>query len=151
MLMLTEALLAFVHLSAILGWVVFISGQATLCRADWLNAAAVRRLTRLDTAAWLAAAAVLLSGLARVQWGVKSAAWYWHNPLLMAKLTLFALSAALLAGASRRYRRWQARLAAGGPLPPEPDVRGARLRVMIATHLVAIIPLAAVLMARGYG
>ena len=149
-MLLTEALLAFAHLSAILGWVVFVSGQATLCRADWLNAAAVRRLARLDTAAWLAAAAVLLTGLARILWGVKGVPWYGHNPLLWAKLALFALAAALLVGASRRYRRWLARLAAGGPLPPEADVRGAWWRVMVAAHLVAVIPLAAVLMARGY-
>jgi putative membrane protein len=149
-MLLTEALLAFAHLSAILGWVVFVSGQVTLCRADWLNAAVVSRLARLDAAAWLAAAAVLLTGLARAHWGIKDALWYWHNPLLWTKLALFALAALLLAGASRRYRRWRARLAAGGALPLAADVRGARWRAMVAAHVVAVIPLAAVLMARGF-
>jgi putative membrane protein len=147
----TEALLSFLHLSAILGWVVFASSQAALCRSEWLSAAVVRRLLRLDAITWLATAAVLLAGLARIQWGAKGASWYWHNPLLWLKLVLFTLAALLLAGATRRYRRWHAELNAGGPLPPDAQVRAARLRVMIATHIVALIPLAAVLLARGYG
>ncbi|MDR2153564.1 MAG: DUF2214 family protein [Burkholderiaceae bacterium] len=145
-----EALLSFVHLSAILGWVVFASAQSALCRIDWLNVAAVRRLARLDAVSWLATAAVLLTGLARVVWGAKGT-WYWHNPLLWLKLASFICAALLLAAAGRRYRRWQARLNAGGELPLAADVHAARLLVMIATHLVAVIPLAAVFMARGYG
>jgi putative membrane protein len=148
--MIEEALLSFLHLSAILGWVVFASSQAALCRADWLNPAAVRRLARLDTILWLATAAVLLTGLARIYLGIKGAAWYWHNPLLWLKLALFVLAVLLLPGATRRYRRWRAQLDAGGPLPPEAEVRAARRLVMVATHLVAVIPLAAVFMARGY-
>jgi putative membrane protein len=147
----SEALLSFAHLSAILGWVVFASSQAALCRGEWLNAAVVRRLLRLDAILWSATAAVLLTGLARIQWGAKGAWWYWHNPLLWLKLALFALAALLLADATRRYRRWQAKLNASGALPPDGEVRAARLRVMIATHLVAVIPLAAVFLARGFG
>jgi len=146
-----EAMLAFFHFSAILGWVVFASSQAALCRGGWINAAAVHRLVRLDAISWLASAAVLLTGLARIQWGAKGAAWYWSNPLLYLKLALLALALLLMAGATRRYRRWRADLDAGLPLPPDAQVRAARLRVMIATHLIAVIPLAAVLMARGYG
>jgi putative membrane protein len=147
----SEALFSFVHLSAILGWVVFASSQAALCRTNWLNAAAVRRLTRLDTVSWLASAAVLLTGLTRTMWGAKGASWYWHNPLLWLKLAMFLCAALLLAGAGHRYRRWQARLNADDGLPPATDVSAARLRVMIATHVVAVIPLAAVFLARGYG
>ncbi|MDR1967276.1 MAG: DUF2214 family protein [Burkholderiaceae bacterium] len=146
-----EALLSFVHLSAILGWVVFASSQAALCRSEWLSAAVVRRLLRLDAILWTATAAVLLTGLARIQWGAKGTSWYGHNPLLWLKLALFILAALLLIGATRRYRRWQAELNASGALPPSAEVRAARLRVMIATHLVAVIPLAAVFLARGYG
>jgi putative membrane protein len=147
----SEALLSFAHLSAILGWVVFASSQAALCRSEWISAAVVRRLVRLDAILWTATAAVLLTGLAHILWGAKGAAWYWHNPLLWLKLALFALAAWLLVGTTRRYRRWQAELNAGGALPPNAETRAARLRVMIATHVVAVIPLAAVFLARGYG
>ncbi|QTD45839.1 DUF2214 family protein [Ottowia testudinis] len=145
-----EPWLAFFHISAFLGWIVFASAQAALCRTEWLNAAVVRRLARLDTILWVATAAVLLTGLARVYWGAKGPAWYWGNPLLHVKLTLFFVAALLQLGPTRQYRRWQAAVQAGGALPPEAQVRGARRLVMIATHLVALIPLAAVFMARGW-
>ena len=96
-------------------------------------------------------ALVLLSGLARTQWGAKGALWYWSNPLLHLKLTLFFITALLMIGPTRRIARWQARLAAGGSLPPEAEISGVRKLVMIATHLVALIPLAAVFLARGFG
>jgi putative membrane protein len=147
----SEALFSFLHLSAILGWVVFASSQAALCRADWLNAAVVRRLGRLDAILWLATAAVLLSGLARTVWGMKGAAWYWHQPLLWLKLALLACVILLMVSTTRRLRRWRVQWAADGALPPAAEVRAVRLRVMWATHLVAVIPLAAVLLARGYG
>lgn len=146
-----EPWLAFFHLGAVLAWVVFASSQAALCRGDWLNAAVVRRLARLDTILWVATAAVLLTGLARIHWGAKGAAWYWTNPLLHLKLTLFAGTALLQLGPARRYRQWAARLAGGGGLPGEGEVRGARRLVMIETHLVALVPLAAVFLARGFG
>ena len=91
-----EPLLAFVHLSAVLGWVVFASSEAALCRAEWLNAAVVRRLGRLDRILWMTTAAVFASGLVRVYLGAKGAAWYWGNPLLHLKLTLFVAVAVLM-------------------------------------------------------
>ena len=146
-----EPWLAFFHISAILGWVVFATAQSALCRRDWLNAAMLPRLVRLDTILWVATAAVLLSGLARTWWGAKGWAWYWSNPLLYAKLALFLAAAALQIGPARSYRRWQAAWRQDGALPPEAEIRGARLPVILATHLVAIIPLPAVFLARGFG
>lgn len=147
----TEAWLAFFHISAFLAWIVFASSQAALCRIEWLNAAIVGRLARLDRILWIATAAVLCTGLARIFWGAKGAAWYWSNPLLHLKLTLFVVTVALMLGPTRRIARWQKALAADGSLPPEGEVRGVRRLVMIETHLVALIPLAAVFLARGFG
>lgn len=147
--MTTEAWLAFAHISAILAWVVFATSQSALCRADWLNAAAVQRLRRLDALLWAASAAVLLSGLARVYWGVKGAAWYWGNPLLHIKLTLLALVLLLQALNSRRFAQWAAQ-AAQGALPGASAVQAARRNALAATHLFALLPLPAVFMARGF-
>lgn len=146
-----ESWLAFFHISAVLGWIVFASSEAALCRSEWLNAAVVQRLVRLDRILWIATAAVLVTGLLRVYLGAKGAAWYWGNWLLHLKLTLFVVTAVLMLGPTRRYRRWQARLAADGSLPPAGEVAGARKLVMLETHLVALIPLAAVFLARGFG
>ena len=49
------------------------------------------------------------------------------------------------------FRRWRKQLAAGGGLPEEAQVRQARKWVMVQAHLIAVIPLAAVFLARGFG
>lgn len=149
--MVLEAWLAFFHITAILAWIVFATSQAALCRSDWMNAATLPRLARMDRILWIATAAVLLSGLARIAWGVKGVGWYSGNPLLHTKVVLFAVVASLQLAPSRQYRRWITHFAEAGGLPAESLVRGARRKVMIATHLMALIPLPAVFLARGFG
>lgn len=149
--MIAESWLAYLHITAILAWIVFATSQAALCRQDWLNAPALQRLLRLDRILWIATAVVLATGLARVFWGVKGAGWYAANPLLYTKVVLFAAVALLQVAPSRSYRGWTARLQAGGALPAAEQVQAARRKVMIATHLMALIPLPAVFMARGFG
>lgn len=149
--MLLEAFLAYFHIAAILALVVFLTSQAALCRPEWMNAAVVRRLSRLDLLYMLAALALLATGLARTWWGVKGAAWYWHQPLLHLKLTLFVAIGLLSIKPSLLFARWRRRLDADGTLPPEAEVRQARRWVMIEAHLLALVPLAATLLARGVG
>ena len=146
-----EPILAFLHISAFIGWIVFATAQSAVCRAAWFNAASVPRLVRLDKILWIATAFVLLTGLARTWLGAKGFAWYWSNPLLHLKLTLFLATAVMMVGPTRRIARWQRAMAADGSLPPPHEVQGVRRLVMIETHLVAVIPLAAVFLARGYG
>ncbi len=146
-----ESWLAFFHISAVIGWIVFASSQAAICRVEWLNATVVQRMARLDRILWICTALVLLSGLARTQWGAKGALWYWSNPLLHLKLTLFLVTAVMMVGPTRRIVRWHRALVQDGALPPAAEVQGVRRLVMIETHLVAVIPLAAVFLARGFG
>lgn len=145
-----EAILAYLHLLAILTMVVFIASEAALCRIEWLNAKVVERLVRLDAIYAGAAVAVLATGVARTVWGVKGTAWYWTNPLLHIKLTLFVVVALLSIGPTRSYLRWRKRLRADGTLPSEAEVRKTRKLVMIEAHLIALVPLAAVFLARGF-
>lgn len=145
-----EAILAYLHLLAILTMVVFIASEAALCRVEWLNAKVVERLVRLDAIYAGAAVAVLATGVARTIWGVKGTAWYWTNPLLHIKLTLFVVVALLSIGPTRSYLRWRKRLRADGTLPSEAEVRKTRKLVMIEAHLIALVPLAAVFLARGF-
>ena len=145
-----EAILAYLHLLAILTMVVFIASEAALCRIEWLNAKVVERLVRLDAIYAGAAVAVLATGVARTVWGVKGTAWYWTNPLLHIKLTLFVVVALLSIGPTRSYLRWRKRLRAEGTLPTEAEVRKTRKLVMIEAHLIALVPLAAVFLARGF-
>src|SRR6185369_8351696 len=117
-----EAALAYLHLMAILTWVVFIGSSTALARADWLNAVALARLARVDRLAAIGAMLVLATGCARVWWGAKGAAWYAAQPLLWGKLLLWALMVAGGLSASRRIQAWQRASAAGGALPLATDV-----------------------------
>lgn len=146
-----EAILAYLHLLAILTMVVFISSEAALCRVQWLNAAVVERLARIDMVYGISAGAVLLTGVARTVWGVKGTAWYWTNPLLHLKLTLFIAVGVLSIFPTMAYLRWRKAVRAGGVLPAEAEIKKTRRLVMIQAHLLALIPLVAVFFARGFG
>ena len=144
-----ESLLAYAHLLAILTLVVFISSEAALCRVEWLNAKAVERLAVVDRIYGFAALAVLLTGIARTWWGVKGTGWYWQQPLLHLKLGLFVAVGLMSIKPTLMFVRWRRELRASGALPPEAEIRTARKWVMIQAHVVALIPLAAVFLARG--
>jgi putative membrane protein len=146
-----EAILAYLHLLAILTMVVFVASEAALCRVEWLNRAVVERLAKVDRVYGIAALAVLATGIARTWWGVKGTAWYWTNPLLHLKLGLFILIGLISIFPTRSYLRWRKTVRATGALPLEAEIRKARKLVMIEAHLLALIPLAAVFLARGFG
>ncbi|MDM0044879.1 DUF2214 family protein [Variovorax dokdonensis] len=146
-----EAILAYVHILAILTMVVFIASEAALCRVEWINKAVVERLARVDMVYGIAAVMVLATGIIRTVWGVKGSAWYWTNPLLHVKLTLFVIVGIISIFPTLTYMRWRKAVRAGGALPAEAEVRKTRRLVMIQAHLIAVIPLFAVFLARGFG
>jgi putative membrane protein len=146
-----EAILAYVHFLAILTMVVFIASEAALCRVEWLNAAAVERIARVDMVYGIAAIAVLLTGLARTWWGIKGTAWYWTNPLLHVKLGLFIVIGVLSIFPTLTYFRWRKAVRASGTLPDAAEIKKTRKLVMIQAHLIAFVPLVAVFLARGFG
>jgi putative membrane protein len=146
-----EALLAYAHILAILTLVVFISSEAALCRTEWMNAKVVERLGKVDMIYGIAAGVVLLTGLARTWWGIKGAGWYWTNGLLHLKLTMFIVVGLISIKPTIVIRRWNKELKATGALPEEAQVRSTRKLVMIQAHLIALIPLVAVFLARGFG
>jgi len=146
-----EAILAYIHILAILTLVVFISSEAAICRTEWMNARVVERLVRVDMIYGIAAILVLLSGLARTYWGIKGGGWYWTNWLLHLKLGMFVAVALMSIKPTLMYRRWRRELIATGALPDDAQVRDARKWVMIQAHIIALIPIAAVFLARGFG
>lgn len=149
--MTTEALLAYAHILAILTMVVFLASEAALCRADWLNPKVVERLARIDMVYGMASIAVLLTGLARTYWGTKGMGWYWSNPLLHVKVTLFVVIGLTSIKPTMMFLRWRRTLRATGQLPDDAQIKLARRLVMVQAHILALIPLAAVFLARGYG
>lgn len=146
-----EALLAYAHILAILTMVVFLASEAALCRVQWLNAAVVERLAKIDTIYGISAAAVLLTGIARTWWGIKGIAWYWTNPLLHVKVTLFVVIGLLSIKPTLTFLRWRREFRATSALPNEAQIVKTRRLVMVQAHILPLIPLAAVFLARGFG
>ena len=146
-----EALLAYAHILAIFTMIVFLTSEAALCRPEWFNATIVERLPKLDMVYGIASVAVLATGLARVFLGAKGAAYYGHNPLLYVKLALFLAIGLTSIAPTLAFLRWRRALRADGSLPAEAEIKRVRKLVMVQAHIIPIVPLAAVFLARGYG
>ena len=146
-----EALLSYAHILAILTLIVFLTSEAALCRPGWLNADVVERLVIVDRIYGIAALAVLGTGLARIYLGAKGADWYWSNWLLHLKFGMFVLVALLSIPPTLRFIRWRKNLRATGALPDAEEQRKARKLVMVQAHIIPLIPLPAVFLARGFG
>ncbi|WP_027996353.1 DUF2214 family protein [Simplicispira psychrophila] len=145
-----EAFLASLHLVAILALVTFMSSQAALCRIEWMNAAVVERLVRLDVIYQTTAAVLLASGLVRIFWGIKGASWYLTQPMLHLKITLFVVMVLLSIAPTLAFRRWRRALHVSGALPAAAEVRRARRLIMVQSHILPVVAVIAVFWARGW-
>ena len=145
-----ETVLACLQLLALLTMVVFLSSEAALCRTEWMNAAVVQRLARLDIIYACAAMAVLLTGLARLFLGVKGVGWYVSQPLFHLKMTLVVVMVVLSFKPTMVFRRWVRQLRDNGSLPAAQEVQSTRKWVMWQAHLVPVIAAVAVFFARGW-
>jgi putative membrane protein len=84
-------------------------------------------------------------------WGVKGWSFYATNPLFHSKLTLFVLIAVISIVPTLIYRRWQkaAQLDAAF-VAPEAEQKRVRRFLILQLHLLALLPLFGVAMARGF-
>ena len=145
-----EAILASLHLVAILTLVTFMASQAALCRIEWMNAAVVERLVLLDVIYQISMASVLATGLVRVFWGIKGVSWYATQPLLHLKITLFVVMVILSMAPTLAFRRWRRKLRATGALPGAEELRKVRRLVMVQSHILPVVAVIAVFWARGW-
>ena len=149
--MMLDASLAFLHFTAILLLAGFLVAEAMLLRGD-LGRRDIAVVSRSDIGYSVAAALVLATGAARVFLGAKGIAFYASNAVFWAKLALFVAVGLVSIKPTIAFIRWR-RAARDNPgyAVPEAEARGARRLVLVELHLLALIPLAAVLMARGIG
>jgi putative membrane protein len=145
----TDAILAYLHFAAIFALVWFLAKEWTLLRAGaaWLD---VDRLARADAGFGISAGLVFIAGAARAAFGIKGWTFYAHNPAFHLKIGLFVLVGLISIAPTRMFLRWRkTRRQDPAFRVPEPEWRRARRLLMIQLHLIALIPLAAVIMARG--
>ena len=149
--MILDVTLAYLHFAAILAAAGFLVAEAMLLRGD-LGARDVAALARTDLWYFGVAGLVLATGIARVFFGAKGAAFYAGNPVFWVKVVLFLAVGLVSIKPTIDFIRWRrATRGAAGYSVPAAAARSARRLVLAELHLLALIPLAAVLMARGIG
>jgi putative membrane protein len=148
--MVLDATLAYLHFAAILAVAGFLVAEAMLLRGD-LGPGDVAALSRADIWYFNLAGLALATGVARVFFG-RGAAFYAGNPVFWTKVALFLAVGLVSIKPTLAFIRWRrAARGAAAYTVPAAEIRSARRFVLAELHLLALIPLAAVLMARGIG
>jgi putative membrane protein len=144
-----DAILAYLHFAAIFTLIWFLAKEWTLLRAGSASVD-VERLASADAGFGIAAGAVLVTGALRAAFGIKGWAFYAHNPVFHVKIGLFVLVGLISIAPTMKFLRWRkARRRDAAFRVSETEWKSARRLVMVELHLVALIPLAAVIMSRG--
>jgi putative membrane protein len=146
-----DALLAYLHFTAVFVLFAFLSIELVLLKGE-LTAAAIRQLGRMDLWYFGSAIVVLASGFSRLVFGAKGPDFYLQSWPIYVKLALFLLVAIISVTPTLRFIQWRRHIErdAAWTVPPA-EQRGTRRTVLIEVHLAALIPLVAVIMARGLG
>jgi len=145
----TDAILAYLHFGAIFTLIWFLAKEWTLLRAGAASVD-VERIAAADAGFGIAAGVVLITGALRAVYGAKGWAFYAHNPVFHVKVGLFVIVGLISIAPTVRFLRWRkARRQDTSFRVSEKEWSQVRRLVMIELHLIALIPLAAVIMSRG--
>ena len=146
-----DATLADLHYAAIVTLFSFLTVQAMLLRSP-LDERTVRLLGRADIWAAGAAGATLITGFVRAGFGAKGGDFYFNAWPIYVKIGLFVVVGLMSIKPTLAYIRWRKGYEqdAGFAVPPA-EHAAIRKTVMAEVHIAAMIPVFAVLMARGLG
>ena len=145
-----EPLLAYLHYLSIILTGGFLVGELVVCRPE-ITPEQRRRLPGIDVVFFVAALLALATGLLRLFFYAKGVSFYVGNPFFWVKMALYVIIAAMSIAPTRAFGRWKRALDAGGAPPTAPEIAGVRRLLHIELGLLALMPLVAVLMARGIG
>jgi putative membrane protein len=141
-----EPLVAYLHYLSIILIGGFLVGELVVCRPG-ITADQARRLAAIDVVFFVSALAALGTGLLRLFFYSKGVGFYTGNPVFWAKIALYVIIAVLSIKPTRTFMRWKR----AGAAPTRDEIAGARRVIHIELGLLALMPLLAVLMARGIG
>jgi putative membrane protein len=148
---LAEVLTGYLHYAAMVLIAVMLTIELLTC-VPGLSDERVRFLARVDFAYLAAAVLALATGVARLSWFGKGAAFYVYNPVLYIKLALVVAVALISIPPTMQLLRWMRALKAGGSrVAAGYEVARMRRYMLAEVVLFTLIPLMAVLMARGIG
>lgn len=144
--MLPDALLAYAHHLAVFGVGAILAAEIALLSGE-LAPERLRALAAWDAAYGAFSVLALVAGFSRAIWGVKGWSFYAGNPVFWAKIGLFAAIGLLSIVPTVRYLRWRR----AGSVVADAARRSTRGYAIAQAALFALLPLAAALMARGWG
>lgn len=146
-----DAILAYLHFTAIFTLFAFLSIQVAMLKEE-LSPAAIRRIGRMDLWYFGSAMVVLATGFARVVFGAKGPDFYFGAWPIYVKIGLFVVVAVMSVTPTLRFIQWRRALDHDASWRvPAAEQKGMRRLVLIELHVAALIPLVAVIMARGLG
>jgi putative membrane protein len=144
-----DAILAYLHFMAIFGLFATLMYEVILLKAG-AAALDIEALANADRKFGIQAGIVLVTGVLRAFFGVKGPAFYMHNPAFHLKIGLFVLAALISIAPTIAFLRWRkARRANASWQVPVAEWQNARKLVRLEMAIIALIPLAAVIMSRG--
>lgn len=146
-----DATLAYLHYAAIFTLFAFLTVQAMVLRNP-LDERTVRLLGRADIWAAGAAGATLITGFVRAGFGAKGGDFYFNAWPIYVKIGLFVVVGLMTIKPTLAYIRWR-KAYEQDPAWSVPAAEHAAMRkiVMAEVHIGALIPVFAVIMARGLG
>jgi putative membrane protein len=146
-----EVLVVYLHYMAMIAIALCLAFEYLLC-APGLSQSRIVLLLRVDLLYLGAAVVALATGLARLAWFGKGVSFYLHNPVFYIKLALFVAVALISLPPTLQFLRWGRALRAGtGSVVADYQAVRLRRHVLVEIALFLLIPLMAVLMARGIG
>jgi putative membrane protein len=150
-MLLHDAGLSYLHFVFAFIMVGAIVAEAFILRLP-VDGRVARLLLRVDLFYGVSALLLILAGIARVVWGAKGWTYYQAEPFFWAKMATFAVIGLVSIAPTRTFIRWVKAAGADAAFAvPEAEVRRVRRLVVLETHLVALLLVFAVLMARGVG
>lgn len=148
-MLINDALLAYAHFMSIFALAATLVAELIIFRQS-MPVPIFRRLGAVDRWYGISAGLVVVTGLARLNWGSQGKAWIQHNPVFWIKMALFVTVGLLSILPTVLYIRWRSRPAVDGSVVLNPsEYSKVRLFLWLQAGVFVFIPLCATLMTRG--
>lgn len=143
--------LASLHHIAVFTMVAVFAAELVLVRPR-LGGRRLTQLSAIDAAYGAAAGVVVVVGIVRVIFGASGWEYYVFNWAFWAKMAALAAMGGVSVIPTLAYIGWK-KAASGDPdySPPEAEIARMRRLLYLQVALVALVPIFAAAMARGYG